>query len=108
MIFGVRCSSEMRKKAEELGFISTVLRYDREGYENLGFTVAYHGYADQPIWCGVRLDAADDGNDVRLSEIRLVPTEEERAEALSLIEDLPEEIRDLAGEPEVWMIWSGS
>lgn len=108
IVYGIRCTREMRAKAQELLLVEEGWRTQRQDYEALGFTVDYHPSGDQPIWCGVRLDDVSDGNDILFSKIRREPTEAERAEAVAKIAALPEALREMAGEPDVWFIWAGS
>lgn len=109
IVYGIRCTKGMRDKAEELGLIDVTGPYfPRASYEALGFTVGYHGFCDQPIWCGVRLDSFSDGNDELFSKIECKPTDEQREEVRAKIAALPEALREMAGEPDVWFIWGGS
>ena len=109
IVYGIPCTYEMREKAKELGLIDESGPYfPRASYEALGFTVGYHPYSDYPIWCGVVLDTVEDGNDTLFSDLRREPNSEERAETAAEIAALPEALRELAGEPNVWFIWSGS
>lgn len=108
IVYGIRCTDAMREKAKELGLIDLGSQYfPRASYEALGFTVAYHPYGDQPIWCGVVLDTVWDLNDVRFNSIKHESTEAQQEFVRGLIAALPEALREMAGEPDVWFIWAG-
>lgn len=100
IIYGIPLTDEIREAMRS--------RPDEEE-EDLGFEMEYSGSAPyRPGWCGVRLDTINECIDTRVWAVRWVPTDEERAQAAELIAALPAEIRAVAGEPDVYIVWSSS
>lgn len=106
IVYGIRCTHEMRLKAIDLGMVAP--GWNRDGWEALGFTTEYSASGDLPIWCGAKLGEIDESGDVPIKEIPREPTDAQRAEALAAIANLPEDLREMAAEPETWLIWGSS
>ena len=59
------------------------------------FQTLYHGNMDNaPGFLGVILDSWDECENVIVSNLKLIPTDEQIEEVKNMIKDLPDEIRD--------------
>lgn len=59
-------------------------------------------------FCGVDLDQLKSHEDQHVSNIRMVPTAEERQQAEAMVNTLEPELRELCGPIGVYFIWSDS
>jgi hypothetical protein len=77
--------------------------------EDLGFELVYSGSADiRPGWCGVHLDTIDECGTQRVKDLILSPTEQQKQEAITKINALPENIKKLCDEVDTYIIWGSS
>ena len=77
--------------------------------EELGFTTEYSGSSSYPPgWCGVELDSFDESDWLDVANLKLTPTDKQRAEALDKIEALDPQVRALCPEPKTYFIFSTS
>jgi hypothetical protein len=69
----------------------------------------YHGGADSPVaWVGVLLDTFDETNHIPFSQLRVIPTPEQMAEAGNAVASLPEGVRKLLPPISIYVVWSTS
>lgn len=61
-----------------------------------------------PGWCGVLLGAIDEGGNVRVSELKLTPTAEQKAAAEAKFALLPKRIRNLCPPMDTYIVWGSS
>ena len=80
---------------------------DREGV--CGFIELYSA-SDYPPpgFCGVELDQLKSYEPQMLSEVRMVPTAEEKHQAELMVKSLEPELQELCGPIGVYFIWSDS
>lgn len=72
-----------------------------------GFTTLYSGHAMRTVgYCGVKLDGFNEFKDVRVSKLKLEPTDKQKKEAQERIDALPEAFDDLVGDPDVFFVMS--
>lgn len=92
---------------KEVGFL--IYGKDAEP-EDLGFEILYSGSADySPGFCGVSLYLFDECSDsFPASQLVLVPTPEQRAQAEAKIAQLPEDVRKLCPPLNTYIVWSTS
>ena len=82
IVFGIPLNEEIEKELDKLG-------YDPDSF----FETVYHGSAPSTQgWCGVHLCRFNECDDFKVSSLKLVPTEEQKKDALARIEELPEEV----------------
>jgi len=98
-IFGVPLTPDIATKAWELGFEG-----DAEEY---GFTDLYSASGEGTGYCGARLCGVDECSNVRVSSLKLAPTDDDKREFARLWGAVPERLRDVLGEPDpqVWLVW---
>lgn len=107
IIFGVRLDYAIRDAVSEH---ACALEIDASDLESFGFTEVYSGNADQPIgYCGIKLGQISEGNDVKISELfSMKPSDLQFAAALQNIHDLPQSIKAVCPDPEIWILWGSS
>jgi hypothetical protein len=78
--------------------------------EACGFEVLYSGSASwMPGFCGVELDSFDECTDgFKLSELKTVPTAEQKKQAEEMVAALDPRVRELCGPIDVYLIPSSS
>ena len=85
--------------------------YDDPEYEIDGFTELYHGGIAGRMcgFIGAELSTWDETEDlVRVSGLRMQPTDEERQKVDNMIAALPQGLRDVAADPDVYLVFSSS
>lgn len=100
VMYGIRATETLAAAVRE--------HTDFTEWEDLGFVQMYSGSDESTPYLGVDLYDMDECGDVRVSDMKLTPTPEQKAEAERKIAELPEPIRAAAGSPDVWIIWSSS
>ena len=82
-----------------------------EDMEEYGFEIMYTGSGNHtPGYCGVELSEFDECSDsyLPISEVAMVPTDEQKAEAHAKIEALDDRFKDLLPAVSVYFIFSTS
>lgn len=73
------------------------------------FEFVYSGSGDIPAgWCGIVLDRINECSNIRFKDLKSQPSEQDVQKALSKIDNLPEEIKNLSDPPDVYIVWSTS
>lgn len=74
------------------------------------FTTHYHGGSEYPpCWVGVTLCEFDEATDaIKVSDLRLTPTDEQRYQTQQLMDQLPQSIRDILPPVDVYFVFCSS
>lgn len=77
--------------------------------EEVGLTMLYRGSGDNTGYCGVKLDRFDECSDVlKISDLNVKPTPEQKKEALEKIFNLPKELTEFLEMTDTYIVWSNS
>lgn len=102
VIYGVPLNEEVSNKMDEWEDSG-----DDRWYDGCGFTTLYSASGDPtPGYCGVELCTLKSYANQCVSELPLVPKAPQVQEAMKKIALLDPELRELAGKPDVYLIWS--
>jgi len=83
---------------------------DDEDGEQFGFENLYTSGGGQAGYCGVKLCEFDEVTDyaLKVGDLNLSPTAEQKAEAEKMIASLPESIRRVAPPADVYLVFGSS
>ena len=87
--------------------------FDKLGWEKceeMGFELLYFGSTNvDPGFCGIHLGKFEEPEgDFPLSKITFSPTDEQKTEAETMIDSLPDEVKKMLDPIDVYIVWSTS
>lgn len=107
VIYGVPKTEEALEKIDEWEAADDE-RWTDGDHGTCGFHDLYSASGPGAGFCGVELGELDSYRGQLVSDVRLVPTEEEKLKAEALVAALDPELRKLTGPIGVYFIWSDS
>ncbi len=72
------------------------------------FEFRYSGNGEPPGWCGVVLDRIDECNNLKVSELNFQPSDMQKKTAEDKINNLPEYVRKVSNQADVYILWGSS
>ena len=103
VIFGIPKTQAISEKISEWEADEECEKWYEDNGGCCGFETMYSGSAEhEPGFCGVELETFDECCDfLRVREMKLEPTEEQKQEALEKIGKLEPELREIGPDPDV-------
>lgn len=104
VIYGVPLNREVSEKISEWEDTG-----DERWTDECGFEMLYSASGNYHVgYCGVELCQLRPYSDQLVSELLLKPTQAQMDEAKQLVDALEPELRALAGDLDVYLVWSDS
>lgn len=108
VVYGVPLNEAVSKKIREWEAEDDE-RWTDERTGQCGFTTLYSASGDDLFgYCGVELCQLESYANEKLSALKTVPTELQKAEAERLVAALNPKLRKLAGDIDVYLVWHDS
>lgn len=107
VVYGVPKTHDICEKINEWESLDDERWVDGD-HGTCGFNDLYSASDVGAGFCGVQLDELKSYGGQLASEVRMIPTEEEKKRAEALVAELDPELRAMAGPIGVYYIWSDS
>lgn len=108
VVYGVPKNDDVIDKIKEWEQDSSSDKWFENDNGTCGFTDLYSASGDGAGYCGVELDQLESYNNQLISEVRMIPTQEEMQKAQAMVDALDVELKELTGPIGVYFIWSDS